>query len=518
VNSVLLIDTEQVFVTAVSGSNPYNCTVTRGYASSAASHSAGALVQGAITATHHNALAAEIQAIEATLGANPGVWAAGASLIYYTGGRVGIGYATPGEKLEIRDTAYPYLRIGRSDAVNYVRFGIESNYAALWIYGPNQLQIQNATASTGVTTVNVAAGAGQATAHLMNWNDNTGNNQAYITANGNLVATMVTANATGGGVGYVRLQPGTATATGYIEFRNASGTRFGYIGNDTANFTLNLENGASFLVSGGSMGIGTTPGYLLDVQGAQYNLIRARSTGSNTAAIMLDVASSGQQTNLTFADAGTNKWTLAKGNDNSFFLYDWARGANAITIASNGSMSLMPNGGDVRVGKSNSLSGTLTVMDATPTTGVTRFIVKAGAANVSSGVPAMALYSDWITNGAQLNLFSISANQQVSLALYGATNAIGWIIGRDYASAGSNEFFFYNLSLAKFTTFIDSASGNFCIAGGATPTNVAGGGGYNSQHLCLGAYHIWVDGSGRLRIKAAAPTSDADGAVVGAQS
>lgn len=36
--------------------------------------------------------------------------------------------------------------------------------------------------------------------------------------------------------------------------------------------------------------------------------------------------------------------------------------------------------------------------------------------------------------------------------------------------------------------------------------------------LQLGAYHLWVDSSGRLRIKSGAPTSDTDGTVVGAQT
>ncbi len=49
-------------------------------------------------------------------------------------------------------------------------------------------------------------------------------------------------------------------------------------------------------------------------------------------------------------------------------------------------------------------------------------------------------------------------------------------------------------------------------------STVAGGGGYNSQHLCLGVYHIWVDGSGRLRIKSSAPAADTDGTIVGSQS
>jgi len=44
------------------------------------------------------------------------------------------------------------------------------------------------------------------------------------------------------------------------------------------------------------------------------------------------------------------------------------------------------------------------------------------------------------------------------------------------------------------------------------------GGGWNNGHLQLGTYHLWVDGSGRLRIKDGAPTSSTDGTVVGGQS
>lgn len=41
---------------------------------------------------------------------------------------------------------------------------------------------------------------------------------------------------------------------------------------------------------------------------------------------------------------------------------------------------------------------------------------------------------------------------------------------------------------------------------------------WNSQHLILGTYHLWVDTSGNLRIKNGAPSSDTDGTVVGAQT
>ncbi|HCE6992565.1 TPA: hypothetical protein NHP85_006877, partial [Pseudomonas aeruginosa] len=44
------------------------------------------------------------------------------------------------------------------------------------------------------------------------------------------------------------------------------------------------------------------------------------------------------------------------------------------------------------------------------------------------------------------------------------------------------------------------------------------GSAWNTTHFCIGLYHLWVDASGRLRIKSSAPTSDTDGTVVGAQS
>lgn len=42
--------------------------------------------------------------------------------------------------------------------------------------------------------------------------------------------------------------------------------------------------------------------------------------------------------------------------------------------------------------------------------------------------------------------------------------------------------------------------------------------GWNGAHLSMGAYHLWIDSSGRLRVKASSPTSDADGTVVGSQA
>ncbi|MEZ5720475.1 MAG: glycosyl hydrolase family 28-related protein [Paracoccaceae bacterium] len=49
-------------------------------------------------------------------------------------------------------------------------------------------------------------------------------------------------------------------------------------------------------------------------------------------------------------------------------------------------------------------------------------------------------------------------------------------------------------------------------------TQTVQGGSWDQAHLVLGSNHLWIDATGKLRIKASAPTSDTDGTVVGAQS
>lgn len=56
------------------------------------------------------------------------------------------------------------------------------------------------------------------------------------------------------------------------------------------------------------------------------------------------------------------------------------------------------------------------------------------------------------------------------------------------------------------------ASGNFVIGNGSNNST------WNAAHLVMGAFHLWVDGSNRLRIKNGAPASDTDGLVVGTQA
>lgn len=44
------------------------------------------------------------------------------------------------------------------------------------------------------------------------------------------------------------------------------------------------------------------------------------------------------------------------------------------------------------------------------------------------------------------------------------------------------------------------------------------GSNWDDDHFVMGTYHLWIDSSGRLRVKNGAPTSDTDGTIVGTQS
>ena len=55
-----------------------------------------------------------------------------------------------------------------------------------------------------------------------------------------------------------------------------------------------------------------------------------------------------------------------------------------------------------------------------------------------------------------------------------------------------------------------NSSGNLIVQ-----DNVGAGGAWNSSHLVLGTYHLWLDAKTRLRYKSSIPTLDTDGIPVG---
>lgn len=80
-----------------------------------------------------------------------------------------------------------------------------------------------------------------------------------------------------------------------------------------------------------------------------------------------------------------------------------------------------------------------------------------------------------------------------------------FVNGRTYYANGTAPVSYY---VGDVNGTMGVSGSNFTIDGGT----------FNTGHLQLGNYHLWVDVSGRLRIKNGAPTSDTDGVVVGTQA
>lgn len=85
-----------------------------------------------------------------------------------------------------------------------------------------------------------------------------------------------------------------------------------------------------------------------------------------------------------------------------------------------------------------------------------------------------------------------------------------------YSSRDNNTSFAWKAIRASDGLVRASCTTNGILYGSRAVS--AGQSGYNFYPLTLGNYCFWVDGSGRLRIKNGAPTSDTDGTVVGTQT
>ena len=92
------------------------------------------------------------------------------------------------------------------------------------------------------------------------------------------------------------------------------------------------------------------------------------------------------------------------------------------------------------------------------------------------------------------------------------------------SAKGSYCRFFRNVTTSGFAGILVCAADGTntevhrISAKGDVGIGVNGSAAYNQSHLQLGNYHLWIDSSGRLRIKSSAPASDTDGTIVGTQT
>lgn len=129
--------------------------------------------------------------------------------------------------------------------------------------------------------------------------------------------------------------------------------------------------------------------------------------------------------------------------------------------------------------------------------------------------------ANWADTSCKLN--GVGAAGSRGLEIYGATFKY-WPGTGGYAQFSSPvgdstaTFRLYD-QLNNRTTSLTCEAGTLHLAsfGGGRAIKL-GDAAWNGQPVGMGGYFLWVDSSGRLRIKSGAPSSDTDGTVVGTQS
>lgn len=159
--------------------------------------------------------------------------------------------------------------------------------------------------------------------------------------------------------GFVDMATGSATLSGYFAWYRPNGTRSGFMGNDATIITLNLENSATFNITGGKV----------IVTGAQAGNPWVSLTGTDSSGGV-------QSGTLEFVGSTAKIWRAFIGTNGDLQWRDINNSKNIFQLMT---------GDAVNVGAGNNLTaGTFNVYDATASTGITTSTIQAGAGQSSN--------------------------------------------------------------------------------------------------------------------------------------
>jgi len=157
--------------------------------------------------------------------------------------------------------------------------------------------------------------------------------------------------------------------------------------------------------------------------------------------------------------------------------------------------------------------------------GVTNAVTLNTAAPATTGPPGLLINNNRCESAATFLNWSgpavlDSSHPPVLSANYLSQGSVtNYMLNPNNQYVFSSDYSYYGLSRtyiggdAPMTLVTDGVGNNLTIA------NLSGSSAWNSAHLVLGAYHLWVDaGTGFLRIKGGVPTSATDGVIVGGQA
>ena len=310
-------------------------------------------------------------------------------------GNVGIGSVNPGQMLDVTGTVRMIgLTVsGQTPVAGYVLTATDNNGDATWSPNPaggGWTQVGSNTYTTALSS-NVGIGTTTPQGGLVVINGDVGigtfvpNAILDIGPNTSITEDVGVAgsramfgyDANGPGInGNLAINAGTGEGIEfYVGGTNGtflSGTEAEYIssvgniglGTTTPQGGLVVTNGnvgigtwapaAALVVMNGNVGVGTsTASYPLQVTSASGTSAYFSSTASSNGGILINNGTTGQQSNVQFADAGTTKYTIGKQTDNSFFMNDASLSRDFFRYTTGSNVVLQPVSGNVGVGSTN---------------------------------------------------------------------------------------------------------------------------------------------------------------------
>ena len=163
--------------------------------------------------------------------------------------------------------------------------------------------------------------------------------------------TQFYAGSTGSNDSTIQIDTANSGQQSYIWFSSQNSSKW-QLGSDASNnFFLNDSVASVHFISaitGGNLTLGPAQNITIN-QSGQLSVVQAGntqayfgSTGANASQIIIDNAAGGNECDLTYSDAGTQKWSVLKTTTNTFNIYDRVGGRSYFTGITGGNLVLGP--------------------------------------------------------------------------------------------------------------------------------------------------------------------------------